>query len=189
MKRKQIAERWGAEQLEKMTGTPWRMRERDEQPRRPVDIRPRRNIEVQVPRPRAEEWIPKRTYLRKHVEFAKYGFTEQCPGCESAQAGTKSRAHNEECRKRVERMMEEDSAHQRRLVDTKKRKERHYEETDKEKGRKKKRKKQETPKPKEAGRSKEKSQQKKKSQTRNARKNNTRMSTPTWSTGTTLKRT
>ena len=122
VKRKQIAERWDAEQLKKMTGTPWRMRERDEQPRRPVTIRPRHNVEVTVPRPRAEEWIPKRTHLRKHVEFAKYGFTDRCPGCETAQTGTKNRARNEDCRKRADRRMEEDSDYKRRLVDTKKRK-------------------------------------------------------------------
>ena len=63
-KRKQLAERWGAEQLNRMTGTPWRMREREEQPRRQVNIQPIRNLEVTTPRPRIEEWAPKRTYLR-----------------------------------------------------------------------------------------------------------------------------
>ena len=132
-RRKQLAERWGAEQLKNMVGTPWRMREREEQTRRQIMIQPRHNVEVAVPRPKAEEWVPKRTYLRKHVEFAKYGFTDECPGCESAQAGTKNRAHSENCRKRVEERMGEDNDHKRRLVDTKKRKEKYYEENDKKK--------------------------------------------------------
>ena len=130
-KRKQLAERWGAEQLKRMIGTPWRMREREEQPRRQITIQPRHSVEVEVPRPRTEEWIPKRTYLRKHVEFAKYGFTDECPGCESAQTGTKNRTHSEDCRKRVEERMGEDRDHKRRLIDTKKRKEKYYEANDK----------------------------------------------------------
>ena len=96
-------------------------------------IQPRHNVEVAAPRPKAEEWVPKRTYLRKHVEFAKYGFTDECPGCESAQAGAKNRAHSENCRKRVEERMGEDNDQKKRPVDTKKRKEKYYEESDKKK--------------------------------------------------------
>ena len=122
-RRTQLAGRWGAEQLGNMVGTPWRMREREEQTRRQVTTQPRHNVDVAVPRPKAEEWVPKRTHLREHAEFAKYGFTDECPGCESAQAGTKNRAHSESCRKRVEEKMEGDRDYKRRLVDTKKRKE------------------------------------------------------------------
>ena len=56
------------------------------------------------------------------MEFAKYGFANECPGCESAQAGTKNRAHSENCRKRLEERMGADSDHKRRLADAKKRK-------------------------------------------------------------------
>ena len=96
------------------------MRELEEQTRRQITIQPRHNVEVTAPRPKAEEWIPKRTYLRKHVEFAKYGLTDQCPGCGTAQVGNKNRAHSEGCRKRIEEKMEEGSEHKRRLVGTKK---------------------------------------------------------------------
>ena len=109
------------------------MREREEQTRRQITIQPRHNVEVTVPIPKVEEWVPKRTHLRNHVEFARYGFTDECPGCESAQAGTKNRAHSERCRKRVEEKMEDDRDHKRRLIDTKKRKEKYYEENDKKK--------------------------------------------------------
>ena len=65
-----MADRWGAGQLKQMAGTPWRMREREEQPRLQETIQPKHNVEVTAPRPRVEEWVPKRTYLKKHVEFA-----------------------------------------------------------------------------------------------------------------------
>ena len=67
------------------------------------------------------------------MEFAKYGFTDQCPGRETAQAGTKNRAHNEDCRKRIEGKMTDDNVHKKRLIETKKRKEKYYEESDKKK--------------------------------------------------------
>ena len=94
-KRKQLAERWGVEQHKQMVGTPWRMREREEQTRRQITIQTRHNVEVTVPRPEVEEWTPKRTYLRKHVEFAKYGLTDKCLGRKAAQTGTKNRGHSE----------------------------------------------------------------------------------------------
>ena len=61
IKRKQIAERWDTEQLRRMAGTPWRMRERETLPRIPIIIKPRSDVEVTAPRPKAEEWAPKRT--------------------------------------------------------------------------------------------------------------------------------
>ena len=94
-----------------MAGAPWGMRERGEQTRRQIAIQPRHNVEATAPRPKAEEWIPKRTYLRKHVEFAKYGLTDQCPGRETAQAGNKNRAHSQRCRKMIKGKMEEDCEH------------------------------------------------------------------------------
>ena len=87
------------------------MRGREAQHRRPITIKPRRSVEVTAPRPKAEEWIPKRTYLRKHVELAKYEFTNQCLGRKSAQTGAKNRAHNEDCRKSIEDRTQDDNEH------------------------------------------------------------------------------
>ena len=83
----ELAERWGAEQLINTVGTPWRMREREEQSRRQIAIQPRRSVEVAAPRPKAEYLAPKRKSFRKHVSPAKYGPAYQCPGCGSALPG------------------------------------------------------------------------------------------------------
>ena len=44
---------------------------------------------------------PRRVYIRR-VELMKHGFTPDCPGCETVQAGTPPRGHTEPCRMRIE---------------------------------------------------------------------------------------
>ena len=51
---------------------------------------------------------PRRVYIRKEVELARYGYTDDCPGCMAAALGTKAAGHSVECRARIEREM---SAH------------------------------------------------------------------------------
>ena len=49
------------------------------------------------PRVSAAPGEPRRVYLRRGVELRKYGFTEGCPGCVSAQAGTTpAQSHSEQ---------------------------------------------------------------------------------------------
>ena len=51
---------------------------------------------------------PRRVYIRTEVELARYGYTDDCPGCMAAALGTKAVGHSAECRARIEREM---SAH------------------------------------------------------------------------------
>ena len=62
--------------------------------------------ELPVPTGRAAEAGPRRVYIRKGVELARYGYTDHCKGCEAA-ATNASRAvvHSDECRLRIEREM------------------------------------------------------------------------------------
>ena len=52
--------------------------------------------------------LPRRVYIRKDVELDRYGFTDNCKGCEMAAVGGTGVAHSLECRKRVEAEMEKD---------------------------------------------------------------------------------
>ena len=51
---------------------------------------------------------PRRVYIRKDIELARYGYTDDCPGCMAAALKTKAVGHSAECRARMEREM---SAH------------------------------------------------------------------------------
>ena len=45
---------------------------------------------------------------RRAVEFARYGYTDRCIGCQHARLGLKPADHNEECRARIVRHMTAD---------------------------------------------------------------------------------
>ena len=81
--------------------------------------------EAQAPPPTAGEQLPRRVYIRRAVELARYGYTDQCIGCQHAKLGLKSADHSEECRARVVRHMTTDDDFsqrvqfaQQRIVDT-----------------------------------------------------------------------
>jgi hypothetical protein len=61
------------------------------------------------PRVSAVPGAPRRVYIRRGVELRKYGFTEGCFGCVSAQAGTMpAQSHSEQCRNRIGEAMKRD---------------------------------------------------------------------------------
>ena len=51
---------------------------------------------------------PRRVNLRRGVELMKYGFTADCMGCISAEAGTSAQAHSEACWNRITDAMRQD---------------------------------------------------------------------------------
>ena len=45
----------------------------------------------QAPPPTVGEQLPRRVYIRRSVELAKYGYTDRCIGCQDARLGLKRR--------------------------------------------------------------------------------------------------
>ena len=64
--------------------------------------------EAQAPPPTAGEHLPRRVYIRRSVELARYGYTDKCIHCQHARLGLKPVDHSEECRARIVRHMTAD---------------------------------------------------------------------------------
>ena len=64
--------------------------------------------ERQAPPPTVGEQLPRRVYIRRSVELARYRNTDRCVGCQRARLGLKPADHDEECRARVVRHMTAD---------------------------------------------------------------------------------
>ena len=111
IKRMPEEERWSAEAIKGMKGTP----------ARPNPQMPGNDVPVQIhvpidlgeampegPPPARNEEAGRRTYL-KAKDFEKHGFTEGCEGCRRLKAGGMSaRPHTEECRQRIEAKLKEE---------------------------------------------------------------------------------
>ena len=64
--------------------------------------------EREAPPPTVGEQLPRRVYIRRSVELARYGYTDRCIGCQHARFGLKPADHSEECRARIVRNMTTD---------------------------------------------------------------------------------
>ena len=62
----------------------------------------------EAPPPPVGEQLPRRVYIRRSVELARYGYTDRCIGWQHARLGLKRADHNEECRARIVRHMTAD---------------------------------------------------------------------------------
>ena len=85
------------ENWSELRGVPWRLQSREAGEVRvdlPLVVGP-------LSRPPAEEVIPRNLYVTKS-DIEKYGRTPLCPGCEAQLLETGRRAHNAECRFRIE---------------------------------------------------------------------------------------
>ena len=56
-----------------------------------------------------------RNDIRREVELAKYGFSDDCEGCRVAQVGAEAQPHGEGCRERIRQAMMDDDVGQQRL--------------------------------------------------------------------------
>ena len=90
-----------------ITGAPWEL-----QPGAEGGVVNRVQLDVQAAIPEREappltvgEQLPRRVYIRRTVELARYGYTDICIGCHHARLGLKPADHNEECRARIVRHM------------------------------------------------------------------------------------
>ena len=64
--------------------------------------------ERQAPPPTIGEQLPRRVYIRRSVELARYGYTDRCIGCQHARLALKPADHSEESRARIVRNMTAD---------------------------------------------------------------------------------
>ena len=107
-KRRPEDERWNAEAMLSMTGTP--AKPNPQAPGHDIPV----HIRIQVPEvgevpgepaPARVETEPRRTYLKAR-DFHKHGWTESCEGCRRLKAGNMgARPHNEACRQRMEAIL------------------------------------------------------------------------------------
>ncbi len=97
-------------------GKPWRMTPSMPRDAAPEDLPVNIVVEPEIPvaelpvRPEVQSG-PRRPYrfsIRRNVELARYGYTDDCQGCIHSQAGLPAREHTEECRARIEREMSQD---------------------------------------------------------------------------------
>ena len=88
IKRLPGAERWRAEEVLSIKGTPWAPGGDEVEQAIPVRIdRPIEQLPADQIPPQPEMAITaRRTYLRK-CDFLKHGYSEQCPGCRSIRMG------------------------------------------------------------------------------------------------------
>ena len=84
----------------RITGAPWELQHRAEGG---VVNRVQLDVQAAIPKreappPTVGEQLPRRVYIRRSVELARYGYTDRCVGCQHARLGLKPADHNEECR-------------------------------------------------------------------------------------------
>ena len=101
--------RWSEESFNKFVGVPWEPypgagggTEIKSKVRLPTE-----QGEFTRPVRGKEEYIPRRLRIRK-ADLEKYGYTVGCPGCRAANRGGTAINHNEECRQRITKKLEED---------------------------------------------------------------------------------
>ena len=76
---------------------------------------------VQDPNPIKTSYIPRKVYLKPR-DFAEHGYTPGCRGCEWLETGNGQRQnHNQECRERMEALLESDVEGAQRLKEAKER--------------------------------------------------------------------
>ena len=93
-----------------ITGAPWRTSEDDDQ----VDGEAPEVINIagnQAPlhtKVAVDAQVPKRVMIRQ-ADLTKYGYSSKCPGCAAILKGSPRQGHAEECRRRIEGDLKNDS--------------------------------------------------------------------------------
>ena len=102
--------RWDQEGLLGVQCTPWKRVPAAEDEYSEIIIEPLPEAERRaVPLAEDHRRLPRRIMLRKD-HFVQHGFTAKCPGCRVLLSGASQRSHGrhtEECRKRMEKVLEE----------------------------------------------------------------------------------
>ena len=117
VKRMSESMRWNGEAVKAVKGTPWKpylFSDSDKLRIRLPEATREKTEGEQVPKPKEDDPAPKRFRIERR-DLDKYGYTPHCPGCFSVKNNRPQRSHNEECRKRIARLMLSDEANARRL--------------------------------------------------------------------------
>ena len=97
-------EKWPVEGFAELRGLPWRMT--GPQERAPPNRVGMPALEGEQPAAQQRDFKARNLYVMKS-DIELYGYTPQCPGCDAQLMGLPQRAHNDECRMRVQRKLQE----------------------------------------------------------------------------------
>jgi len=100
--------RWNKDDFNKFVGVPWELYPGI---KGSVEIRskvrlPQEPAEVARPVAGRDEYVPRRFRIQKG-DLQAYGYTTGCPGCRAANRGMPAVGHSEECRRRIQRELEQ----------------------------------------------------------------------------------
>ena len=97
-------DKWPVEGFAELRGLPWRMT--GPQERAPPNRVGMPALEGEQPAAQQRDFKARNLYVMKS-DIELYGYTPQCPGCDAQLMGLPQRAHNDECRMRVQRKLQE----------------------------------------------------------------------------------
>ena len=93
-------ERWSAESITSVTGTPWKPTEFDDSDKLKIRIPGPEEPPVADPHVRGEDSQP-RNFMIYKKDLERYGYTPQCPGCYAVKHNKAHKSHNHQCRKLI----------------------------------------------------------------------------------------
>ena len=120
-----VGQRGDAAYAKNIRGVPWQPNPAEAAEGEPLGMAQARIVSVPmvavenrpaVPVMEPREYKARRFYIRREVELAKYGFSDDCEGCRVAQVGAAAKPNSEGCRERIRQaMMNDDDLDQQRL--------------------------------------------------------------------------
>ena len=119
-----VEQRGDAAYAKSIRGVPWQPNPAEAAEGEPLGIAQARIVSVPivavenrpaVPVMEPRDYKAHRIYIRREVELAKYGFSDDCEGCRLAQVGAEAKPHSAGCRGRIRQAMMTDDVCQQRL--------------------------------------------------------------------------
>ena len=119
-----VGQRGDAAYAKSIRGVPWQPNPAEAAEGEPLGMAQARIVSVPmvavenrpaVPVMEPRDYKARRFYIRREVELAKYGFSDDCEGCRVAQVGAAAKPHSEGCREHIRQAMMNDDVGQQRL--------------------------------------------------------------------------
>ena len=115
VRRVPLRDRWSSDNLQWVATVPWNKGNGDKEadgdmPEFDVKAGPDRNLTEEEKMDIMSREAPRivhRAHLRK-TDFEKHGFTGRCPGCSAILRGLNTQPHSQQCRGRMEKLLEKD---------------------------------------------------------------------------------
>ena len=118
IRRKIEDQRWSVEEINKITGTPWKPYQYSEDDKiltRPPDPVLDTGESVQGAHKSVDENIVPRTFAIQRRDLVNHGYTPACPGCYAAANDRKHKPHTPACRQRIGEALLGDEAESHRI--------------------------------------------------------------------------